>query len=106
MNIFNDWYKFFVAVVALSTQDNIKLVKSGFKSQLTGININQKQQYKHKTKSSFQVVNRLFILLFKINAHLTSCNQHFLPTIEVKYYNVVISGNEFWKLKLFKRMIT
>ena len=39
-------YKNYVPVVTLSTQDNTKLLeqlKSGFKEQLTGININQKK---------------------------------------------------------------
>ena len=43
--------KLYVLVVALSTQDNTKLLpqlKSGFKRTLTGININ-KYQRKHNT---------------------------------------------------------
>ena len=43
--------KLYVPVVTLSTQDNAKLLqplKSGFKKTLTGANINQKYQRKHK----------------------------------------------------------
>ena len=82
-----------VAVVTLSTQDNIKLyqLKSSFKITFTGINFNQKQQYRHKIKISIQVVNRLFVLLFKNNAHQTSYSRYYLPTIEVKNY-VMIDG--------------
>ena len=42
----------YVAVVTISTQDNIKLLKqleSGFKRTIIGININLKQQIKRKT---------------------------------------------------------
>ena len=43
--------KLYVPVVTLSTQDNAKLLeqlKSGFKEQLIGININQKYQQKYQ----------------------------------------------------------
>ena len=43
--------KFYVPVVTLSIQDNTKLLQplnSGFKSTITGININQKDQQKDK----------------------------------------------------------
>ena len=43
--------KLYVPVLTLSTQDNAKLLqplKSGFKKTLTGANINQKYQRKHK----------------------------------------------------------
>ena len=44
--------KLYVPVVTLSTQDNTKLLqqlKSGFKEQLTGTNINQIQEHINKT---------------------------------------------------------
>ena len=44
--------KIYVPVVTLSTQDNTKLLqqlKSGFKEQLTGTNINQIQEHINKT---------------------------------------------------------
>ena len=43
--------KLYVPVVTLSTEDNAKLpqkLKSGFKKQLTGINMNQIQKHMHK----------------------------------------------------------
>ena len=43
--------KFYVPIVTLSTKDNAKLLqqwKSGFKEQLTGININQRFHQKDK----------------------------------------------------------
>ena len=43
--------KLYVPVAALSTQENIKLLKeleSGFKEQLIGIDIQPKQQIKHE----------------------------------------------------------
>ena len=44
--------KLYVPVVTLSAQNNEKLLqqlKTSFKGQLTGININQNQHYRHET---------------------------------------------------------
>ena len=44
--------KLYVPLVTLSAADNAKLLqqlKTGFKEQLTGININQNQHYRHET---------------------------------------------------------
>ena len=64
--------KLYVSVVTLSTQDNVKKLKqieSGFKKQLTGIDIKLKNQSRHKTDiladPSFQGVNKLFDLSFE-----------------------------------------
>ena len=44
--------KLYVPLVTSSAADNAKLLqqlKTGFKEQLTGININQNQRYRHET---------------------------------------------------------
>ena len=41
---------------------------------------------------SFQGINRFFGLLFENNAHRTIHKRYFLPTVEIKDYNVMISG--------------
>ena len=43
----------------------------------------------------FQRVNRLFTLSFEENAYRTSYNRCFLPTREIKDYDVMIDGNIF-----------
>ena len=52
----------------------------------------QKQQHMYKTITIFQVVNIIFVLLFETNAHQTRCNGYFLPTIEIKDYNIIIEA--------------
>ena len=66
----------------------------------------------------FQGVNRLFILSFENNGHRTGYWQCFLPTVEIKGYNIMIDGRNFFDLpvksnlrtsersKLFKEVIT
>ena len=44
----------------------------------------------------FQDVNGLFLLSFKDNANRTIYKQYFLPTIEIKDYNVMINGQNFF----------
>ena len=93
---------FYVPVVTLSTQDNVKLLKqleSGFKGT---VNWN-KYQYKVTQQilnrnldflidSSFQGVNRLFVLSFEDRRVRETYKQYFLLTVKVKHYNVIIDG--------------
>ena len=94
--------KLYVPVVVLSTQDNIKLAKqleSGFKRTIA-IDWNK---YLSKTSSkernsfldflidaTFQGLNRLFVLSFKNEGGPESHRQYYLPTSEIKDYNLVI----------------
>ena len=52
-----------------------------------------------------QVVNRLFVLSFEGDDGRKSCKQYYLPSVEMKDYNVVTDGrnvfDQFIK-KLFK----
>ena len=85
------------------TQDNAKLLnrlKSGFKGTVnwnkyqSKAAIQTQNQYLHylsePSKPSFHGVNRLFVLSFENNAHHRSYAQYFLPTVEIKYYNVMV----------------
>ena len=78
-------------------------LESGFKRT---INWN-KYQYKKTPKAqnryldilldpSFQDVNRLFVLSFKDDDGRKSYRQYYLPTLEIKDYNVVIDGRNFF----------
>ena len=93
--------KLYVPVVTLSTQDNAKLLeqlKSGFKRT---INWNKHQlkvsperpnQYlDFLIDPSFQGVNRLFVLSFE-NEEDGTVHTKYLPTVELKDYNVMING--------------
>ena len=95
--------KFHVPVVTLSTRDNAKLLEKLKLSFKRKINWNKYQSnaklytarkpyLDYLIDTSFQGVNRLFILSFEDNAHRTSCNRYFLPTVEWKNYSVMING--------------
>ena len=118
--------------VTLSDQDNAKLLqqlKTGFK-RMTNWN-------KHKSEPTlqtrncylnylidpiFQRVNRLFVLSFENDAYRRSYRQFFLPTVEIKDYNVIIDEKKLFlsqpvknhlityknirKIDLVKEMIT
>ena len=45
---------------------------------------------------SFQRVNRLFVLSFENEQQRTSDKRYYLPTREIKTYNVVIDGQNFF----------
>ena len=45
---------------------------------------------------SFQVVNILFILSFKGDDNHESHKQYYLPTVEIKVYNVMIDGTNLF----------
>ena len=53
---------------------------------------------------SFRGVNRLFVLSFKDEDGRESYKKHYLPTVEIKDYNVMIDGRNFFDqpLKWFK----
>ena len=96
----------YVPFVTLWTQDNAKLlqqIKSGFART---INWN-KHQWKVSIQASkwyldylidpsFQKENRLFVLLFENGTERTVHTKYYLPTVEIKNYNVMINGQKFW----------
>ena len=45
---------------------------------------------------SFQVVNRLFVLSFENTTDRTVRTQYNLPTVEIKEYNVMMDGQNFF----------
>ena len=45
---------------------------------------------------SFQGVNRIFVLSFEDRRVRENYEQYFLPTVEIKDYNVVINGINFF----------
>ena len=97
--------KFYVPVVTLSTQENTKFfqqLKSDFKRvinwnkylskpELLAQNVN----LNHLVEPSFQGVNRLFVLAFENDDNRTSDERYYLPTVEIKDYNIMINGENF-----------
>ena len=98
--------KLYVPVVTLSTQENIKLLKqleSGFKRTINWnkylaktTNQVQNRYLDFLIDPSFQGVNRLFVLSFKDDDGRQSHKQYYLPTVEIKDYNVMIDGRNFF----------
>ena len=99
--------KLYVAVVTLSTQENIKHLKQlefDFKRRINWNKYLLKTTNQARNKyldflidPSFQGENRLFVLSFKYDdgreSHKQCC---YLPTVEIKDYNVMIDGRNFF----------
>ena len=55
----------------------------------------QKRYSNYLIDASFQEVNSLFVLLFENDEIRTRHTRYFLPTVEIKDYNVMIYGKTF-----------
>ena len=98
--------KLYVPVVTLSTQENTKFfqqLKSGFKRVINWNKYLSKPELlaqipnlNHLVEPSFQGVNRLFVLAFENDDHRTSDERYYLPTVEIKDYNIMINGENFF----------
>ena len=102
--------KLYVPVVTLSAENNNKLLeqlKSGFRitikwkkyiSQMSNQNKNNNLNY--LIDPTFSNVNRLFVLSFENEDDRTSYYKYYLPSVEIKDYNVLIDGNAFFELPI------
>ena len=98
--------KLYIPVVTLSTQDNIKLLqqlKSNFKRKInwnkyeSSIKTFAQNRYlNYLINPSFQGVNRLFVLSFENEDDRISHSTYYLPKVEIKDYNVMIDGRNFF----------
>ena len=98
--------KLYVPVVTLSIQDNTKLLqqlKSGFKRIISWNNYEsnvktfaQNGYLNYLINPSFQGVNRLFVLSFENENDRISHSTYYLPKVEIKDYNVMIDGRNFF----------
>ena len=110
--------KLYVSVVTLSTQDNAKLLeqlKSGFKRVVNWNKylskpelLAQNPNLNHLVEPRFQGVNRLFVLAFENDTQRTSHTGYYPPNVEIRDYNVMINGENFFdhsikdhKVKIF-----
>ena len=102
--------KHYVPVVILSTQDNAKLLeqlKSGFKRTINWNKYQPKTSPERQNQyldflihRSFQGVNKLFVLSFENENDRIVHTEHYLPTVEIKDYNVMTDGTNFFDLKV------
>ena len=102
--------KLYVPVVTLSAENDNKLLeklKSRFRrsikwnkymSQMSNQNKNNNLNYLIDT--TFSNVNRLFVLSFENEDDRTSYHKYYVPSVEIKDYNVLIDGNAFFELPI------
>ena len=96
----------YVLVVTLSTQGNAKLLpqlKSGFKRTISWNKylpkpelLAQNANLNYLIEPSLQGINRLFVLAFENDAKRTSNKRYYFPNVEIKDYNVMIDGKNFF----------
>ena len=108
--------KLYVPVVTLSTQENTKLfqqLKSCFKRVINWNKylskpelLAQNPNLNHLVEPSFQGVNRLFVLAFENDNHRTSDERYYLPTVEIKDYNIMINGENVFDQPIKNRGVT
>ena len=98
--------KLYVPVVTLSTQENSKFfqqLKSGFNRVINWNKylskpelLAQNPNLNHLIEPSFQGANRLFVLAFENDNDRSSTKRYNLPTVELKDYNIMINGENFF----------
>ena len=108
--------KLYVPVVTLSTQENAKFLqqlKSGFKRVINWNKylskpevLAQNPNLNHLIEPSFQGVNRVFVLAFENDNHTTIHDQYYLPNVEIKDYNIMINGENFFDQPIKNNKVT
>ena len=108
--------KLYVPVVTLSTQENTKFLqqlKSGFKKVINWNKylskpelLAQNPNLNHLIEPSFQGVNRLFVLTLENDDDRTSSDEYYLPTVEIKDYNIMIIGENFFDQPIKNNKVT
>ena len=108
--------RLYVPVVALSTQENDKLLqqsKPGFKRVINWNKYLSKPELlaqnpnpNHFVEPNFQGVNRFFILAFENDTQRTSHSGCYLPNVEIKDYNIMINGENFFDQPIKNNKVT
>ena len=108
--------KLYVPVVTLSTRENTKFfqqLKPGFKRVINWNKYLSKPELlaqipnlNHLIEPSFQGVNRLFVLAFENDNHRTIHDRCYLPNVEIKDYNIMINGENFFHQPIKNKKIT
>ena len=108
--------KLYVPVVTLSTQENTKFfqqLKSSFKRVINWNKclskpelLAQNPNLNHLVEPSFQGENRLFVLAFENDDDTIIDDEYYLPTVEIKDYNIVINGENVFDQPIKNNKIT
>ena len=96
-------------IVTLSTQENAKLLqqlKSGFKRIINWNKYLSKPELLAQNPN-LNYLNRLFVLPFEDDdTQRTSAKRYYLPTVEIKDYNVLINGEKFFDQPIKNNKVT
>ena len=108
--------RLYVPVVTFSTRENSKLLqqlKSGFKRVISWNKylskpelLAQNPNLNHLVEPNFQGVNRLFVLAFENDTQRTSHSGYYLPNVEIKDYNIMINGENFFDQPIKNNKVT
>ena len=106
----------YVPAVTLSTKENTKFLqqlKSGVKRVMYCNKYLSKPELlarnpnlDHLVEPSFQGVNRLFVLAFEDDAQRTAHNSYYLPTVEIKDYNIMVNGENVFDQPMKNNKVT
>ena len=108
--------KLYVPLVTLSTQENTKLLqqlKSDFKRVINWNRylskpelLAQNPNLNYLVEPSFQGVNRLFVLTFENDVRRILHTSYYLPNVEIKDYNIMINGENFFDQPIKNNKVT
>ena len=108
--------KSYVPLVTLSTQQNTNLLqqlKSGFKRVINWNKclskpelLAQNPNLNYLVEPSFQGVNGLFVLAFQNYVRRILHTGYYLPNVEIKYYNIMINGENFFDQPIKNNKVT
>ena len=100
----------YVPVVTLSAENDNKLLeqlKSGFRITIKWNKYISQMSNRTKNKNlnylidpTFSNVNGLFVLSFETEDDRTSYYKYYMPSVEIKDYNVLTNGNAFFQLPI------
>ena len=106
INLILTWSRKIVITETLSAPDNAKLLqqlKSGFKRTIiwnkyqSSIKTYAQNRYlNHLVDPGFKGVNRFLVLSLENEKDRILHSTYYLPKVEIKYYNVMIDGKNFF----------
>ena len=98
-------------LLALDNEKLLQQLKTGFKRTINWNKYQSEPTLQTRNRylnylldPSFQGANRLFVLSFENDAHRRSYKRYFLPTVEIKDYNVMVDGKNVLDLITYKNI--
>ena len=95
--------KLHVSVVTLSAENDNKLLeqlRTGFKRTIKWNKYRSEMSNQTKNNNLNYLVDRLFVLLFENETDRTSFEKYYVPKVEVKDFNALIDGKQFFEISV------